>query len=52
MAKAPRRVASAATLAKFSRPRLYNVQKRERLFRRLDAGDPDILQSVLAFGTG
>ena len=24
------------TLAKFSRPRLYNVQKRERLFRLLD----------------
>src|SRR5690349_9882648 len=25
-----------ATLAKFTRPRLYNVQKRERLFRLLD----------------
>jgi len=37
MAKAARRVAPAATLAKFSRPRLYNVQKRERLWKRLDA---------------
>ena len=31
------RIANAApTLAKFSRPRLYNVQKRERLYRLLD----------------
>ena len=29
--------AAHATLAKFSRPRLYNVLKRERLFARLDA---------------
>jgi len=37
MAKAARRAAPVPTLAKFSRPRLYNVQKRERLFSRLDA---------------
>jgi ATP/maltotriose-dependent transcriptional regulator MalT len=37
MAKVSRRAAPpVATLAKFSRPRLYNVQKRERLFRLLD----------------
>jgi DNA-binding SARP family transcriptional activator len=29
--------AAPSTLAKFSRPRLYNVLKRERLFARLDA---------------
>jgi ATP/maltotriose-dependent transcriptional regulator MalT/DNA-binding SARP family transcriptional activator len=29
--------AAQSTLAKFSRPRLYNVLKRERLFARLDA---------------
>src|SRR5438067_171528 len=29
--------AAPVTLAKFSRPRLYNVVKRERLFARLDA---------------
>jgi hypothetical protein len=37
MAKAARRVAPVASLAKVSRPRLYNVQKRERLWKRLDA---------------
>jgi LuxR family transcriptional regulator, maltose regulon positive regulatory protein len=31
-----RRSPPSPTLAKFSRPRLYNVQKRERLFRQLD----------------
>ena len=36
MSRPPRRPPPAATLAKFSRPRLYNVQKRERLFRLLD----------------
>ena len=37
MSKVSRRAAPAvATLAKFSRPRLYDVQKRERLFRLLD----------------
>lgn len=36
MAKAVRRAPPAPTLAKFSRPRLYNVQKRERLFKLLD----------------
>ena len=36
MSRSPRRPPPAATLAKFSRPRLYNVQKRERLFRLLD----------------
>jgi LuxR family transcriptional regulator, maltose regulon positive regulatory protein len=36
MPKAARRSTPAPTLAKFSRPRLYNVQKRERLFRLLD----------------
>ncbi|MEO8507348.1 MAG: BTAD domain-containing putative transcriptional regulator [Betaproteobacteria bacterium] len=34
--RSARRAPSAPTLAKFSRPRLYNVQKRERLFRLLD----------------
>ena len=36
MPKAVRREPPAPTLAKFSRPRLYNVQKRERLFKLLD----------------
>ncbi len=36
MAKSVRRAPPAPTLAKFSRPRLYNVQKRERLFKLLD----------------
>ncbi len=36
MPKAVRRTPPAPTLAKFSRPRLYNVQKRERLFKLLD----------------
>jgi len=36
MAKSVRRATPAPTLAKFSRPRLYNVQKRERLFKLLD----------------
>jgi len=38
MPRSPRAAPSAApALAKFSRPRLYNVQKRERLFELLDA---------------
>ena len=37
MPRSPRRTPPAPTLAKFSRPRLYNVQKRERLFKLLDA---------------
>ena len=43
MARQARRAPPVATLAKFSRPRLYNVQKRERLFRLLDErrGHPD-----------
>ncbi|MFO1304176.1 MAG: BTAD domain-containing putative transcriptional regulator [Burkholderiales bacterium] len=36
MASKPRPTAPVATLAKFSRPRLFNVQKRERLFKLLD----------------
>ena len=36
MPRSARRTSSAPTLAKFSRPRLYNVQKRERLFALLD----------------
>ena len=36
MARSVRRTEPAPALAKFSRPRLYNVQKRERLFRLLD----------------
>ncbi len=36
MAKAVRRAPPAPTLAKFSRPRLYDVRKRERLFDLLD----------------
>jgi ATP/maltotriose-dependent transcriptional regulator MalT/DNA-binding SARP family transcriptional activator len=36
MSKSVRRAPPVATLAKFSRPRLFNVQKRERLFRLLD----------------
>src|SRR4029434_1138904 len=36
MARSVRRTETAPALAKFSRPRLYNVQKRERLFRLLD----------------
>jgi len=36
MGSKPRPTAPVATLAKFSRPRLFNVQKRERLFRLLD----------------
>ncbi len=37
MSRPVRRAPPAPALAKFSRPRLYNVQKRERLFRLLDA---------------
>jgi len=37
MPRPVRRAPPAPALAKFSRPRLYNVQKRERLFRLLDA---------------
>ncbi|MFO1315119.1 MAG: BTAD domain-containing putative transcriptional regulator [Burkholderiales bacterium] len=37
MGRPVRRPQTAPTLAKFSRPRLYNVQKRERLFELLDA---------------
>jgi ATP/maltotriose-dependent transcriptional regulator MalT/DNA-binding SARP family transcriptional activator len=37
MSRTARRSSPAPTLAKFSRPRLYNVQKRERLFALLDA---------------
>ena len=36
MARPARRTPPVATLAKFSRPRLFNVQKRERLFKLLD----------------
>ncbi|HTP98095.1 MAG TPA: BTAD domain-containing putative transcriptional regulator [Casimicrobiaceae bacterium] len=36
MARAARRTPPVATLAKFSRPRLFNVHKRERLFKLLD----------------
>jgi LuxR family maltose regulon positive regulatory protein len=36
MSRSARRTPTVVTLAKFSRPRLYNVQKRERLFRLLD----------------
>ena len=37
MPRSVRRAPPAPALAKFSRPRLYNVQKRDRLFRLLDA---------------
>ena len=37
MPRSPRAATAAPALAKFSRPRLYNVQKRERLFELLDA---------------
>ena len=37
MSRPSRRAQSAPKLAKFSRPRLYNVQKRERLFALLDS---------------
>ena len=37
MTRPVRRAPPAPALAKFSRPRLYNVQKRDRLFRLLDA---------------
>ena len=37
MSRSVRRASPAPALAKFSRPRLYNVQKRDRLFRLLDA---------------
>ena len=37
MSRPARRVQPAPTPAKFSRPRLYNVQYRERLFLLLDA---------------
>ena len=37
MRRPARRAPPTPALAKFSRPRLYNVQKRERLFRLLDA---------------
>lgn len=36
MPRSSRKAHAAPTLAKFSRPRLYNVQKRERLYRLLD----------------
>lgn len=36
MPRSARTSAAAPTLAKFSRPRLYNVQKRDRLYRLLD----------------
>jgi len=36
MPRARARPAEPALLAKFSRPRLYNVVKRERLFARID----------------
>jgi ATP/maltotriose-dependent transcriptional regulator MalT/DNA-binding SARP family transcriptional activator len=36
MAKSHRPTPPVATLAKFSRPRLFNVQKRERLFKLID----------------
>lgn len=36
MSRTTRRAPPAASLAKFSRPRLFNVHKRERLFRLLD----------------
>jgi len=36
MARLERRASPTSTLAKFSRPRLFNVQKRERLFHLLD----------------
>ena len=38
MLQAVRRAPPAPTLAKFSRPRLYHVQRRERLFDLLDRG--------------
>src|SRR5436309_7890609 len=37
MPRKTRAAPAAPALAKFSRPRLYNVLKRERLFERLDA---------------
>src|SRR5438045_7404240 len=37
MARSTRAAPAAPALAKFSRPRLYNVVKRERLFDQLDA---------------
>jgi len=36
MARSHRPTPPVATLAKFSRPRLFNVQKRERLFKLID----------------
>ena len=36
MPRKPRAAPAAPALAKFSRPRLYNVLKRERLFELLD----------------
>ena len=36
MATRHRPTPPVATLAKFSRPRLFNVQKRERLFKLID----------------